>query len=627
LGPDDVSDVDQLVFGYDQGHRILAGSRSLGRQALTRLLGATDASPADDNDILVTGLPLPHEGLYALSATWTAPEITRPGAVWAHVLLADFEAIGQAQEPMSLRSLIRRPTPDTLADYDVVLSWSDNRADFGTPPDEVLRLLVAAEYSANDSKVVRVDNLQWAEAAFGLIWRTQWPALRISFEFRTRDVARVATAGQALVATRRIQGKRPAARTAPERWADVLASSLVGGAPRQLPTFLRLFGPEETASTDAAVALTEIYQHIDRGDAVATARALEQRYPTKEAGLKLKADLFGQGDDLWHTPERDRVLAVVGSSVNAWPVETLNLSPRLTRLISSEGFDPVVRALAESTPADIDNAVVESLVSRADPADVAALAASHLGLVVRWLHAQPEIGDSNAPWRSMDAEQVHKVLVTLAPARAATVVAVVRAGHGDVAIDAYGLDVVLHALADQTQLDLTRDLIRQQTASAVDRVRDPQALLAILAVAPKIVDTSAARDALIQTRPDPNELWLRAAVAALSSSRFEIGDVLEIVFGPLHNAVTSDRLPRELWKQLGHVTPEAGDPALRLRRLLIEVARKQRWPSERILRAIDGAGPFVSELRRDIERSDDHNDEWWIEAAKAVVRVVGWPFR
>ena len=40
-----MSEIDQLVFGYDEGHRLLAGSRSLSPGSLTQLLGATDAPP------------------------------------------------------------------------------------------------------------------------------------------------------------------------------------------------------------------------------------------------------------------------------------------------------------------------------------------------------------------------------------------------------------------------------------------------------------------------------------------------------------------------------------------------------------------------------------------------------
>lgn len=620
-------DVDQLLFGYDQGHRMLGGSRTLGRQALTKLLGATDASPADDSDTLITGLPLPEEGLYALSATWTAPEITRPGAVWAHVLLVDLDAIGQSEDPMSLRTLIKRPTPGTGADYETALRWNDGRADLGTPPDEVLRSLVAAEYGAAGDKVVVVRDLEWAEAAFALIWRTQWPALRETFEFRTRDVARLATAGQALIATRRVQGKRPSGTVSTERWAQMLASSLAGGAPRQLPAFLRLFGPGEASAPDAAVALTEIYDNIDRGDVTATARALEKRYVTRESGVKLKVDLFGQNDEIWHAAERDRVLAVLASSVDAWPTDTLELSARLNALMAIEGVTPVARALSEPAPVSIADAVLATLVTRDEPADAPALAESHDDLMHSWFRAQPHVADSPSAWRAMPPSTVSRFLEELGRDRESVIVAVIRAGHGQAAVDAFSLDIVLHALAEQLQPDLAAELIRQQPQGAAEQLHDPEAILVTLAGAPELSSTTAARNALVQTRSTPNELWLRAAVAALASPRYEIGDTLEVVFGPLHNAVTSDRLPRELWKELGQVTPQANDPALRLRRLLIKVAREQRWPPERIVRAIDGAGPFVSELRRDIERSDEHHDEWWMEAAKAVVRVVGWPFR
>ncbi len=106
----------QLVFGYDEGHRLLGGSRELNPRTLATLLGATDASPGKEGR-LVTAMPLRSEGLYAICFTWRAPEVSRPGAVWSHVLLAPMEFIAQASDPYVLAEFARRPSPSSLKTY------------------------------------------------------------------------------------------------------------------------------------------------------------------------------------------------------------------------------------------------------------------------------------------------------------------------------------------------------------------------------------------------------------------------------------------------------------------------------------------------------------------------------
>ena len=54
-----VSVAHQLLFGYDDGHRLLAGSRELPAQTLLALLGASDAAMEAQSAPLLTGVALP----------------------------------------------------------------------------------------------------------------------------------------------------------------------------------------------------------------------------------------------------------------------------------------------------------------------------------------------------------------------------------------------------------------------------------------------------------------------------------------------------------------------------------------------------------------------------------------
>jgi hypothetical protein len=68
--------------------------------------------------------------------------------------------------------------------------------------------------------------------------------------------------------------------------------------------------------------------------------------------------------------------------------------------------------------------------------------------------------------------------------------------------------------------------------------------------------------------------------------------------------MTDDRLPRDLWSSLDPVLPDAHDPALRLRRLLVRLAREEEWPRASLERALRDGGPYIAEIRHDVEKED-----------------------
>src|SRR4051794_28743169 len=109
----------QALFGYEDGHRLLASSDELSpadRRLLVRQTDSPDAGKVQGWAELLAGYPLP-SGLFALTLTWPAPEMPRPGCVWTHALLFTEEALG-AIDPPSVPLSFRRPTgpiPDRSA--------------------------------------------------------------------------------------------------------------------------------------------------------------------------------------------------------------------------------------------------------------------------------------------------------------------------------------------------------------------------------------------------------------------------------------------------------------------------------------------------------------------------------
>lgn len=81
--------IDQLLYGYRNGHRLLAGSIKLSESLTWDLAYATDRPIVSEKELeagVTFGYTL-DDKYYALCRTWAAKEINRPGAVWTHVLL------------------------------------------------------------------------------------------------------------------------------------------------------------------------------------------------------------------------------------------------------------------------------------------------------------------------------------------------------------------------------------------------------------------------------------------------------------------------------------------------------------------------------------------------------------
>src|SRR5215213_2341851 len=103
--------LDQALHGYENGHRLLAASAELvsaDRRVLARQTDSPDAGRVAGWDALLTGHPLP-SGAFALSMTWPAPEMPRPGCVWTHTLLIDFADIAVIASLSDLDNLFRGP--------------------------------------------------------------------------------------------------------------------------------------------------------------------------------------------------------------------------------------------------------------------------------------------------------------------------------------------------------------------------------------------------------------------------------------------------------------------------------------------------------------------------------------
>jgi hypothetical protein len=189
---------DQALFGYNDGHHLLASSLRFGPRELERLLILSDIAPnaaSAGADGYWTGVPLADSGKYALMRTWPAPEMSRPGCVWTHAIFLDAIAVDRVWEISGLTDAFVRPQiPDGFSGYGEKLSISPGMIRRRGGPVNVSESLVNAVYVGAPLQSEPEPSEGLGRLLFG-IWSQQWPALRRTFRFRTLGGASGARSG------------------------------------------------------------------------------------------------------------------------------------------------------------------------------------------------------------------------------------------------------------------------------------------------------------------------------------------------------------------------------------------------------------------------------------------------
>lgn len=182
--------IEQTLHGYDNGHQLLMTSFQLSSEAKKTLLVQSDLSGSniDENfKTYISGYPLLSH--YALSKTWYADEMKRPGCVWTHTLLIPFSDLGKIADLDQLISLFKRPVKDQYLDYSVSIvvekaELLNSKNSFDNL--EMVATLLDAVYTHYDKTIIfPSQNSNDLENIIVQLWSNQWPRLRRNFSFCT----------------------------------------------------------------------------------------------------------------------------------------------------------------------------------------------------------------------------------------------------------------------------------------------------------------------------------------------------------------------------------------------------------------------------------------------------------
>lgn len=312
------------MFGYDDGHRLLAGSVQLPTETGSLLLFLSDLAPGvsfSKPEGYWTGVPLPRVKAYALSRTWLAPEMSRPGCVWTHSLLISFADIARITNLNSLRSLVVRPCRgERLDNYRAPL-----KVDLAHLEEETVRLgdedfsesdagrVLRAIYSQPSRRGVVEAPLGVLDTVVFALWSQQWPRLRRSFTFRTAGIGESpvnlgvrfdlqirASSHADSVGLRRSSALAP---TNLELWETAALKDSRSAKPTEFRRFLWRYGADVRRGRERFQGLAHLFvaTRVPRleGQTLRTVLAkVSELFPDKEDGKTLKEELVSCG----HSP-------------------------------------------------------------------------------------------------------------------------------------------------------------------------------------------------------------------------------------------------------------------------------------------------------------------------------------
>jgi hypothetical protein len=289
--------LDQALFGYSQGHRQIAASFRLPAADLYRLSAASDLATGARlalDESYITGLPLEESKRYALMRTWPAPELSRPGCVWTHVLLLDVRVLSSRTNLYDLLQCFSRPHGDFDA-YGVPMSMKITSAEFAPIDESELQCVVENYYSGRPVLLSAALDRKTAERVVMTMWSQQWPRLRMAFTFRTARTER--RKSDLIQYDVQMNSPNDAERrdNAISNWARVGASDAATCQVTDLRRFLWRYGRDISAARSNYRMLVELFligcthQNIPAEHALEVFRSL----PDATDGEILKKDILG----------------------------------------------------------------------------------------------------------------------------------------------------------------------------------------------------------------------------------------------------------------------------------------------------------------------------------------------
>ncbi len=634
--------VEQALFGYSDGHRLLTSSLVLDQAASRLLRSATDMTFDSDANYYSTLLPVPTMSLFAFIRTWPAPDWERPGSVWSHVFLVDYVALGRIQDFNIIRDAFRRPKPDRKGGVQAELPHYSERAELGEVSPKrlnddigILHGVLDALYSSGAPVVLGLRGADRHEPLLYALLAQQWPRLRRDFSSRTR--ARSSDSSWRVDLEIVDKGASSGVPNRDSPWVDFLVEDLLHPS-TSLRAFLQRYGAESSAGRPDMSKLASIYALMKQEQPAATVRQLRSEFPTPKEMSTLKKDLFGRAgnsvDLSWPLAEPDRLhLAfAAGDSVD---FSALDIGARMLSLVGEARAGARLRdlSLEHLSPPQAESLVAD-IASHSDIDTAARLAAATPDLGVLIASRTPAIIQRVSTWDSLDRDLLTEITLQLSVQERDRIVdSLVEAGGSEPLSMICERDrnawwrAVLHAgshAKSSSELLTTSSTLRR----VLDRVggasldfednggqRSPGQMVSILMSADlasglwrrydfkdwsrllAMIDHPGAVQSLPTHAKDRiYAVTLLTAAASGESTSRKSG--WRATFAHLHRRLEDPKFDGEAWSVLASALPTGPDwdRCYRLRHGVAAEIRRDRWTVGEIEVLVADAGPGTTEL-------------------------------
>jgi hypothetical protein len=605
--------VEQLLHGYDRGHRLLASSVRLPPRADRAALGLSDLSGRVGSarfQSYVTGYALPETPFYAFARTWLAEEMPRPGSVWTHTLLLDDEALQAIDDVRRVTQRFVRPAGDR--DFDaytraIELELRASPARSVEIDGLLAEQLVASVYGSSVRPVVvRGEPTPAIEATLLGLWSQLWPTARRNVSFCSRAVTVRTVEGSPLT----VQISPVASLSSPAGqpsdgdgssgagdhrvWASQLADDLKVIGTTRLRGFMREY-VEPNAEPTAAVPVIRLLHEVDSHDAQRIAAALALDFPTSQSGRELKTALLGPNATSSVESDAEMLVAIL-ENAQAFDARSLQISSRVARVLRSGGQhgSMLLKAISGAATTALGRTALQSLTPAA--------AEPHLGALtdedfIALATLNPRLVSSPASWIDRDIDKLFDAVrsseLSDLDRRSVARGLVASTQEPPISVDQVWTVALTAAALESTQsLPPSWDnILRSGSIQALSEVKRPKApqlrrLIRLLdPTDPQLVSLGPRPWAgLVAQGTDALAGDIAAASFLLTLGwLMPNGEQLVVASAPMvHDALARGPIDSASWQRLDRILPrawwwETWDECKRLRRGLDDIGRDRSW--------------------------------------------------
>jgi hypothetical protein len=631
--------VQQALFGYRDGHDLLASSIELDGETLRLLRSATDVSiDGLHGRYLSTVIPLPKRRAHAFIRSWSAGADLRPGSVYAHVILVDVVTLGQLATFDGIRGAFSQPrSEDRLFDeYRRPLRIVEGIESKVNAYDLGLKIASGLYSSTETFRTVDPD-LELSEAVLYGLLAQQWPKLRRSFAFRTR-VRPTETVWPVDIEVA-VRGDAP--ELAIEPWSMALARDL-GDPDPTFRKFLWRYGAESKQGRGDMSALVDIFDEFEVGDFGQACRRIVEEYPRPADMRLLKRERFGR-DESRDLGEEINALRAALEHVESFDLPALEIGARLLHVarLNSTAIEYVLGRLdLASLSHPVAVSLIEEISGHANSEVLASIALSSPELAVLIVGVRPELLGVQQVWSSANSDLLTDVFFTARRQdQREVLLRLAREGALEplVAICSRQPSIWWELIAEVARMSREDQVVKSGVLGEVLSRIGTSAV-----AAPAVALSDSDLGVLLQASVLGNGLWRRVdasrwvalvsdpnklnwpthlqdravAVALVSGNSSLSADTRSrawiATFGVLHERLKDPTFDEQAWSLLNTLLPTAPawDRCLRLRRGVIAEMRRDRWSVASSNTLIRDSRGFESEMRAEIDRIFNPNRSW-----------------